>query len=559
LTIYRRLLQYVKPYRFRLALAMGCTAGHAAVLVATMYMIQLVFNGILVNPNKVEAGRSLVVVVGGLIGLYVLKGVFQYLKDYLITNAGQRVVMDLRHRLYRHLQGLSLSFFTRERTGRLIHHVTNDTANVQAAVSNVFGTIIESVLTIAGLAGYLLVLNWRLAILSFVVLPFAITLLYRFGRRLRQVSRDRQTKIAEVISKLQETISGIRIVKAFNMELREVKHFEQLSRDWFDLGITLIIWFSGRQIIQGTWSVGEFMAFVASLLSLYKPFHQLNGVNMLIQQALASAERIFAVMDTPPLVLDRPDAADLKTWPECIRFRKVSFQYEEGGPDVVSEVSFEIGKGELVALVGPSGAGKSTVADLLMRFYDPREGAIELDGRDLREFRAASYRDHVALVNQEVILFNDTVASNIAYGKPHASREEIEEAAKFANADEFIRAMPNGYDTVVGERGTALSGGQRQRLAIARALLKNPDLLILDEATSALDAESEALVQEALDRLMAYRTSLVIAHRLSTVTKADKIVVMDRGQVVDVGPHPVLLKRCSLYQRLHALQFHALR
>jgi len=296
------------------------------------------------------------------------------------------------------------------------------------------------------------------------------------------------------------------------------------------------------------------MAFVATLLSLYKPLHHLNGVNNTIQQALASAERIFALLDTPPSVVDRPDAKDCDGIRSEIRFKEVSFKYDSGS-EVLHRVSFEMKQGELVALVGPSGAGKSTIADLLMRFYDPGQGVIELNGRDLREYRVSSFRRHVAMVTQEVILFNDTVAANIAYGKPEASMEEIMEAAKFANADDFILDMPQGYQSMVGERGTALSGGQRQRLAIARALLKNPQLLILDEATSALDAESEALVQDALDRLMAHRTSLVIAHRLSTVAKADRIVVLEDGMIVDQGPHKVLIQRCPLYQRLHSLQF----
>lgn len=575
--LYRRLLGFVQPYRYRIALAIVCTALHAVTLVGVMHLIKQVFDGILVNSDRMAAGQTLTWVVAALVGFYLLKGLFQYLKDYLITNAGQRVVMDLRNKLYEHLQRLSLSFFTRERTGGLIQTVTNDTANVQAAVSNVFGTIIDSSFVVIGLSGYLLYLNWRLALIAFVVFPFAIAIFYRFGRQLRQVSRDRQTKIGEVISELQETIMGIRIVKAFNMERREIEHFHRLSRGWFDLamkdlktsavagpvmdllggvGITVIIWYSGQQIIEGEWSVGGFMAFQASLLSLYRPLHHLNGVNTMIQQALASAERIFVLLDTPPMVIDRPDAIDCPGIGTGIKFCDVSFRYE-AGPEVLIGASFEIRQGELVALVGPSGAGKSTIADLLIRFYDPASGTIEVDGRDLRAYRVASYREHVAMVSQDVILFNDTVAANIAYGCPDAKMEEIVEAAKFANADAFIQSIPGGYQALVGERGTAVSGGQRQRIAIARALLKNPQLLILDEATSALDAESEALVQDALDRLMAHRTSLVIAHRLSTVAKADKIVVLDQGRVVDVGPHMVLMKRCALYQRLYALQFNA--
>jgi subfamily B ATP-binding cassette protein MsbA len=511
-----------------------------------------------------------------LLAVFFVKNVFGYLQTFLMVQIEQRVIRDIRNALFAKLSGLSLSFFHGRRTGQLMSRITNDVTMVRralvATLANVFR---ESLLTLVFLTMAIIV-SWRLALITFVVLPPIILVITRVGKRLRKRSERIQEKMADITSTLEETISGIRVVKAFGMEDYERRRFFRQTGEFFRrmirlerlaalagplteylgvVGAVVVLWYGGRQVlIEESISPDLFLMFLAAALSTLTPLRKLSRANNELQVGLAAAGRIFSILDTPAGIKSPPGARAVESFDDRIAYEGVGFSYESGGP-VLSGIDLDVAKGDIVAIVGPSGAGKSTLADLLPRFYDPTEGRITLDGRPLTELDLASLRGLMGIVTQETILFNDTVRNNIAYGLEGAPEDAIVAAARAANAHRFIESMPEGYDTEIGERGLKLSGGERQRMAIARAILKNPPILIFDEATSSLDTESERLVQEAIEHLLKGRTVLVIAHRLSTIRNADRIVVLDGGRITEAGTHQELMDLGGLYRHLYDMQF----
>jgi subfamily B ATP-binding cassette protein MsbA len=520
--------------------------------------------------------RSLTRICLTLLIVFFLKNVFDYLQSVLTVYVEQAVVRDLRNEVYGHLHELSLSFFHSRRTGALLSRLTNDIALVRGALAAGFSNFVKSILLLTVCLFWIFWTSWRLALVSCLVVPPSVFLIVWLGKKLRRRSTITQERMADLNSILQETLTGIRVVKAFSMEEFEKQKFARVAQAYFrsfvkqrrlgalagplseTLGVfaaTLVLWYGGHEILlQRSMEPQQFFIFLFAMLQLMSPLKSLSNVNATIQEGLAAAVRIFRLLDTKPTVVSRPGARMAQGIHEGIDFDHVSFRYGQGG-DVLSDVNFTVRAGEVVALVGPSGAGKSTLADLVARFYDPTEGAIRLDGKDLRDYDLASHRRMMGVVTQESILFNDTVWNNIAYGVTDADEEAVRRAARAANAERFILDMTEGYQTAIGDRGVLLSGGERQRIAIARAIFKNPPLLLLDEATSSLDSQSELLVQEALDALFAGRTVFVIAHRLSTIQRADRIFVLDKGHIVQTGTHRELVATPGLYQKLHRLQF----
>ncbi len=509
---------------------------------------------------------------------FFLKNVFGYLQAYFLAFVEQGVIRDLRNEAYRQLHKLPMSFFKNERTGDLISRITNDVTVVQQSVAAVFLNLIREPLTILVFLGIALSISARLTLFSFIVLPFSIGIIAWVGNLLRKHSSILQAKMADITSVLQETISGVKIVKAFGMEDYENKKFETETNKYFKIVLKIarirnvasplteflsvvvgvvIIYYGGELVLkEQTLKASEFLAFLFSIFQMMPPIKELSSVNSRIQESSAAADRIFEIIDIEPEIKDAADAIPHKEFTDKIEYQNVSFHYDDNDELVLDNISFEVKKGEIVAFVGSSGAGKSTLIDLLPRFYDPTDGKILLDGVDVKKIKIKDLRDLMGIVSQETVLFNDTIRKNIAYGLHDLELEKVKEAAIAANAHDFIMEFPKGYDTIIGERGTKLSGGQRQRISIARALLVNPPIMILDEATSSLDNESEALVQEAIEHLMTTRTTLVIAHRLSTIRNADKIIVIDKGVIVQSGKHDELMKEENgIYRKLYELQF----
>ncbi|MCC7416908.1 MAG: ABC transporter ATP-binding protein [Acidobacteria bacterium] len=511
-----------------------------------------------------------------LVGVYVLKGLGSYVSSYLMADVGQRVVMDLRNALYRHILGQSAGFFAQRTTGLLASRISNDVNQVQQAVSETFGDLARETLSLVGFAALLFYYDARLAIVCLTGAPLVVYPLVRLGRRVRRTTRRSQEATDRLSHISTEGFTGHRIVKAFGTEEQEAGKFSRAGALLFrtnmkvtaalaslpplmeligGFGLAAALWYGSSQIATGRLTQGQFVSFITALFMMYGPAKKLSRVNAVLQQAIAAAERIFEMLDTHTEVAERPGAPPIAPFYGAIEFSDVGFGYDEGPPRILRNVSFSVQAGRMVAIVGRSGAGKTTLVNLLPRFYDVTSGRITIDGVDLRDVSLASLRRQIGIVTQETVLFDDTIAANIAYGSPSASREEIQAAARAANAHDFIVLLAAGYDTMIGERGQRLSGGQRQRLAIARALLKNAPILVLDEATSALDAESELLVQEALANLMMNRTSFVIAHRLSTIRRADAIIVLERGRVVEIGRHDELVARPGgVYAALYQLQ-----
>ena len=521
--------------------------------------------------------ESLKVLCMTLLAVFFTKNIFLYTKNILLRVVELKLVKDIRDRLYKHIQTLSLGYFHKRKTGSITSIVMNDVEQLQVALAVVFQRLFVEPINILTFVTLLFIISWKLALIAIVIIPLAGIAIISIGRSIRRKSRRTQAKIAEIMQILTETLSSIRIVKAFVNEKEEVKKFTGESQHYFKLlfkrarldlisapvtesfGVIIgvvLLWYGGMEVLsnQGV-SAEDFIRFIGILFSILGPIKQMSNVNLRIQVGAASAERIFELLDTPAEIVEKDDAVDLGEFKKAIEFDLVHFEYNDGDELVLDELSFTINKGEVVAMVGPSGSGKSTIADLIPRFYDVSTGSIKIDGHDLRDATLASIRGQMGIVTQEVILFNDTIRNNIAYAQPNVSDEAIRKAAEAANALEFIEQTPNGFDTLIGERGVNLSGGQKQRLAIARALLKNPPILILDEATSALDTESEKKVQKAIETLMKDRTALVIAHRLSTVQNADKIVVIEQGRVVETGTHSELYEKGGLYRRLYDIQF----
>lgn len=589
---YLKLLKFIKPYLGQFFLACACMAFSALFDGVTLTMIVPLADKVLTDkkiviPNKLpeflanfvgiinntEPRVLLAYMAAGILALFFLKGLFGFLQSYFMSDIGQKVVRDIRSNLYAKLQTLSLDYFTLKRGGEMISRITNDVKLVENAVSYGSTDLIYQTLQVVIFTFLTFFIHFKLSLVSFVLLPLISYPIVKVGKVIRKLSKRSQERMADINSILYETIIGTRIVKAFNMEDYEVKKFNLVNHDYYKIsmksikrllllspstelfgclaGIFVFYW-GGKEVIAGRLSFGVFGLFMGALLSLIRPFKKLSQVHALNQQAMAASERIYEMLDTLPTVTDNKNALELSRFKEKIVFEDVWFNYAE--LQILKNINLEVKKGQMLALVGPSGTGKTTLVDLIPRFYDPKKGRILIDGIDIKDVTLKSLRRQVGIVTQETILFNDTIKANIAYGNPEASDKEVEEAAAQAYAHDFIRKLPLGYNTVIGDRGAKLSGGERQRIAIARALLKNPSILLLDEATSQLDSEAERIVQEALDRLIQGRTVFVVAHRLSTVKGAHRIMVLDKGTIVEQGTHNELIVRGGLYQRLYQMQ-----
>jgi subfamily B ATP-binding cassette protein MsbA len=569
----RRLLSYSRPYRGRFIVALLAMVLYAAGSTLVTFLVKPIIGQVLPGEGKLPFSywAALILVA------YLAKGLGSYFSAYLMTDVGQRVVRDVRDQLFRHILDQSAAFFSRRTTGQLMSRITNDVNQVQQAVSETIGDLIREGFTAFGFAGAMFWFEWRLALLSMVGAPIVVYPLVRLGQRVRRSTRKGQEQLEHLSHLTAEAFTGHRIVKAFGGEKHEAERFAAASHQLYrtnlkvtstvsllaptmeflgGVAIVGLLWYGRHQIATGETTTADFLAFIFAAFMLYTPVKRLSRVNANLQQAIAAATRIFEMLDTHSEVLERPDARPLVPLTRGIEFKDVTFAYDDGaGKTVLRKVSFGARAGQVIALVGLSGAGKTTLVNLLPRFYDVTGGAIQIDGVDIRDVTLKSLRQQIGIVTQETVLFDDTIANNIAYGVPGTTQGAIEEAARAAHAHEFIMTLPEKYQTRIGERGQRLSGGQRQRLAIARALLKNSPILILDEATSSLDAESELLVQDALANLMRNRTAFVIAHRLSTVRRADAIVALERGRVAEIGRHEELLaKPAGVYAKLYALQ-----
>lgn len=578
---YRRLLAYVWPYRGRLVFATLCMLGVSlsnALISATVYVT---LNG-LQNRTRViidniphaaflprlEFAAYWIPVI--IVVVFLLHSIFDYFSKYQMANVGIRAVRQIRDDLYSHLVRLDMDFYTRGRTGDMISRILNDVGSIQGGITDVFVDLIQQPMTV--LLNIPMVFLWGgpYAVFAILVFPLATIPIIYLGRRLRRITRRMQERSSDITAAMGETLSGIHVVKAFNQEDYEIQRFREINRSVFDffkksvktttiqrplievmgaVGTAIAVWFALQHL-----PADRFGAFVGSLFIFYEPLKKISKVNSTVQQSVASGNRIFEILDTPPTIVEDPEGVRMDHEISHVRYEHVFFHYEPGKA-VLSDIHFQVDRGEVLALVGPSGAGKTTLVNLLLRFYDPTQGTVKIDGIDLRQINLRSLRNLIGVVSQETVLFNVSVAENIAYGRTQASEKEIRRALEAAYADGFTQALPKGYETIVGERGVKLSGGQRQRLAIARAILRNPPILILDEATSHLDTESEREVQRALENLMEGRTVFVIAHRLSTIQRATKILVIDEGRIVQMGTNESLLKEGGVYKRLYDLQF----
>jgi subfamily B ATP-binding cassette protein MsbA len=567
-----RLLRYVRPYRGRFIAAFACSGMVAALTGAYAWLVRPVLDGIFIEKNE----GLLLVLPLALLGVAVLKAAFSYGQVYLMSYVGNRVITDIRQQLFQHLIRLPVGFHDANASGRLVPRVVNDVGLMANAASSVIKDIFQNGLTFLAMLGVIFYQNWKLAGLSVIIIPLSAVTMVRVGKRLRQLATSGQERMGDMATALQETLAGIRMVKAFGRETSEAARFKQSNQAFLAttlksnqvwsigsshmevigvVGVAAIIWYGGYLVIHDTMTPGAFFSFLTAMFMAYTPIRKLSGSNNLIQQALAAAERVYEVLDLKTEQDLDQGTVQATGIARSLEFDNVSLQYDGQPIPALHGINLTIHAGEVVALVGSSGSGKTSLASLLPRFYEPTAGRILLDGTPLTSYTLESLRAQIGIVSQDVVLFDDTVRSNIAFGRTGATDGEVIRAAKLAYANEFIRRLPQGYDTVIGERGVKLSGGERQRLAIARAILRDPPLLIMDEATSALDTESERIVQLALANLMKNRTTLVIAHRLSTIQNADRIVVLDRGRIAEIGSHEELLKKGGLYRRLHAMQF----
>jgi len=566
----KRIYHVVRPYRLMLTFSMISMALVAALSGTQAWMVKPLLDKIFFEQDK----STLDLLPLALILIFFLKGGFYYVYTVLLEKIGQGVIRDLRERVFSHLHSLPISFFHQTPTGELISRVISDITLIQYAVSQALVGIIKDLLQAVSLLAVIFYMNWQLASMSMIFLPAAIIPIVIFGRLHRLYSNQSQQTMASISNILHETIAGNRIVKAFCMEDYEAGRFSKAVRRLFNvyvndakvrnfshalmelLGgifVAFVIWYGGYQVLKGNSTPGTFFSFLTALVMIYEPIKSLSRVNSTIQQGMAAAVRVFDILDTSPEIFDRPGAISLPILKNSIEFRDVSFSYDSQ-TKVLNNINLNVRRGECLALVGTSGAGKTTLVNLVPRFFEVSSGQLLIDGHSLRDVTLASLRGQIAMVTQQTILFNDTVRSNIAYGDPDRSERDIEEAARAAFALNFIKELPKGFDTIIGESGAKLSGGQQQRLSIARALLKNAPILILDEATSSLDTESEREVQKALENLMKNRTTLVIAHRLSTIRNADRIIVMQEGRIVEEGNHEELLEKHGVYEMLHKMQ-----
>lgn len=571
MTLYLRILSYIKPYMHRLIFAMFCTIMAAAGNLYIPWIIKDMIDEVLADKN----GTMLNWIAASIIAIFVVRGLFLYGQNYLMSYVGQSVIIDIRAAVFKKLQRLSVSFYDKNKTGTIMSYVTNDVNALQSAmVENTIEMITEGFILIGSVV-VMIYLDWRLTLFTVCTFPVVLWFMEFFGKKIRKTGGRIQECTADITSVLQESVASARVIKSFVREDYEVDRFDVENRANFRanmknaqlmatltpvvelvaaIGVTMIIWYGGNNVINGTITAGSLVAFLTYAVNISNPIKRLTRVIGNIQKALAAAQRVFMIIDMPEEIAESRDAKQLPEVSGKVEFQNVSFAYDDKG-NVITDLSFSVKPGEVIAIVGPSGAGKSTIANLLPRFYDVNKGDIKIDGHSVREVTLDSLREQVGIVPQETMLFNGSVYNNILYGRLDATKEEIEAAAKAANAHDFIMQLTDGYETKLGDRGVNLSGGQRQRIAIARAILKNPRILILDEATSALDTESERVVQEALDRLMVGRTSFVIAHRLSTVKNADKILVLEKGNLVESGTHDELLALDGLYAHLYKIQY----
>jgi subfamily B ATP-binding cassette protein MsbA len=566
----KRILGYTRKYLGRLVIAGVASLCIAAIDVLTAKLVQPLVDNLMVEPQETLINLVPLVVVS----IALFKGAARYTQGYFIKTAGQLVVQDLRNEMFDRSMGLSMRYYANHQSSVITSRVLNNAGVLQRSATEDIVDLVRESASLIGLTGLVFYTDLKLAALAFIILPLSLVPATLVGRKIKHYTRRGLKSIARVTGVLSDTLSGIKVIKAFGTEQRECDRFRDENLNYYknfvkvlkydaaskpiiellaSLGIAGVLWFGIARVVGGELTQGQFSSFLAAVMMMYSPVNRLAKINNNLQRTLSAAEQIFELIDEPRDIVDAEDAIELGTVRGEIRFDRVDFAYDD--KPVLSGVNIEAAPGEVVALVGPSGAGKSTIVGLLARFYDPQGGSISIDGHDLRQVTLDSLRRNLAYVDQETVLFNATVRHNIAYGRLEATDEEVREAARLAFADEFIMAEEGGYDAIIGDRGMRLSGGQRQRLCIARAILRDAPVLILDEATSALDSESEIVVQQALGNLMQNRTTFVIAHRLSTVMDADKIVVLEGGRVIETGRHHELLERGGMYKKLYEMQF----
>jgi subfamily B ATP-binding cassette protein MsbA len=567
---YLRLLKYVKPYTWVLFLGFLF-----ALFISSVNVMIIPIVGKLSQSIGAKDMSQLNLNIAIIITLYFLKNAFSFAHRYFVSIADQGITRDMRLEMFEHLQNLSLDFYSKTRTGEIITLIMNDIILMEDVIVSTFTSLLPSIMTIIGITGYLLKLDWKLSMVSLIMLPVITIVSARFVHAIRDVAARTREKVSDITSVLHEVVTGAKIVKSFTMEDEEIKKFAKVSDLARQIALrssairsiqvplfgfiqavaaVIVIWFGGFEIASGDISPSNLIAFFSGVLMLGDPMGDISGMNITIQMGLVSAKRFFGILDTMPTVMEAKNAVEMKSMNGEVAFKKVSFKYESNENTILKDINISCRAGEVIAIVGRSGAGKSTLVGLIPRFYDPLEGQLIVDGRDVKEYKIRSFRKFIGIVPQETLLFSGTIKENIAYGRMNASDKEIEEVAKMANAHDFIKAFPGKYNTMIGEKGVRLSGGERQRIAIARAFLRDPKILILDEATSSLDSHSEHYVQEALEKLMKGRTTFVIAHRLSTVRFADRIIVLKDGSIIEAGSHDELLAKEGEYKKLYDMQ-----